>query len=101
MALEDYIPQIFGTAPAGYEGLLGADQTQALQKTANLQGLLGAAGALAQGMSGQGSRRSAFQNILGALSGGIQGSQGAYQQGLQQYSQHKNPSKFGLVLMNF
>lgn len=89
MAIEDYIPQIFGSAPAGYEGLLGADQTQALQKTANLQGLLGAAGALAQGMSGQGSRRSAFQNILGALSGGIQGSQGAYQQGLQQYSQQQ------------
>jgi len=89
MAIEDYIPQIFGSAPAGYEGLLGADQTQALQKTANLQGLLGAAGALAQGMSGQGSRRSAFQNILGALSGGIQGSQGAYQQGLQQYTQQQ------------
>lgn len=86
MPIEDYIPNIFGQAPVGYEGLLGADRTQALQKTANLQGLLGAASALAQGMSGQGSRRSALQNILGALSGGFQGSQGAYQQGLQQFS---------------
>jgi len=65
MALEDYIPNVFGQAPTGYEGLLGADRTQALQKTANLQGLLGAASALAQGMSGQGTRRSALQNILG------------------------------------
>jgi hypothetical protein len=89
MALEDYIPNVFGQAPVGYEGLLGADRTQALQKTANLQGLLGAASALAQGMSGQGSRRSALQNILGAVSGGFQGSQGAYQQGLQQFSQQQ------------
>lgn len=86
MALEDFIPNVFGQAPTGYEGLLGADRTQALQKTANLQGLLGAASALAQGMSAQGSRRSALQNVLGALSGGFQGSQGAYQQGLQQFS---------------
>lgn len=89
MALEDYIPNVFGQAPVGYEGLLGADRTQALQKTANLQGLLGAASALAQGMSGQGSRRSALQNILGAVSGGFQGSQGAYQQGLQQFTQQQ------------
>lgn len=86
MALEDFIPNVFGQAPTGYEGLLGADRTQALQKTANLQGLLGAASALAQGMSGQGPRRSALQNILGAVSGGFQGSQGAYQQGLQQFT---------------
>ena len=86
MALEDFIPNVFGQAPTGYEGLLGADRTQALQKTANLQGLLGAASALAQGMSGQGARRSALQNILGAVSGGYQGAQGAYQQGLQQFS---------------
>jgi hypothetical protein len=87
MAIEDYIPNVFGQAPMGYEGLLGAERTKTLQNTANLQGLLGAAGALAQGMSGQGGRRSAIQNILGAIGGGIQGSQGAYQQGLQQYSQ--------------
>jgi len=54
-----------------------------------LQGLLGAAGALAQGLSAQGPRRSALQNILGAIGGGFQGSQGAYQQGLQQYSQQQ------------
>ena len=89
MPIEDYIPNIFGQAPVGYEGLLGSDRTQALQKTANLQGLLGAASALAQGMSGQGSRRSALQNILGAVSGGFQGSQGVYQQGLQQFSQQQ------------
>ncbi len=89
MALEDFIPNVFGQAPTGYEGLLGADRTQALQKTANLQGLLGAASALAQGMSGQGPRRSALQNILGAVSGGFQGSQGAYQQGLQQFTQQQ------------
>jgi len=89
MPIEDYIPQVFGSAPVGYEGLLGAERTQGLQKTANLQGLLGAAGALAQGLSAQGPRRSALQNILGAIGGGFQGSQGAYQQGLQQYSQQQ------------
>lgn len=89
MAIEDYIPQVFGNAPMGYEGLLGAERTQGLQKTANLQGLLGAASALAQGLSAQGPRRSALQNVLGALSGGIQGSQGAYQQGLQQFTQQQ------------
>ena len=89
MPIEDYIPNVFGQAPMGYEGLLGAERTQGLQKTANLQGLLGAAGALAQGLSAQGPRRSALQNILGAIGGGFQGSQGAYQQGLQQYSQQQ------------
>lgn len=89
MPIEDYIPNVFGQAPVGYEGLLGAERTQGLQKTANLQGLLGAAGALAQGLSSQGPRRSALQNILGAIGGGFQGSQGAYQQGLQQFGQQQ------------
>jgi hypothetical protein len=83
MALEDLTP--FGTAPKFYEGLLGAEETAALQKRAQIQGLLGAGLALAQGMSRGGAPRSALQNILGAAVGGFQGAGGAYQQGLQNY----------------
>lgn len=89
MALSDYIPQLFGSAPQGYQGLLGDEQTQALQKQANLQGLLSAAGALAQGMSAQGPRRSATQNILSALGAGFGTTGQAYQQGLQQFGQQQ------------
>jgi hypothetical protein len=96
MAIEDYIPNVF-SAPVGYEGLLGAEQSKKLEGRANLQGLLGAAGALAQGMGSQGPRRSALQNILGAISGGMQGSQGAYQQGLQNYTQQQQMQQANLL----
>ena len=89
MALSDYIPQLFGSAPQGYQGLLGDEQTQALQKQANLQGLLSSAAAIAQGMSAQGPRRSAAQNILGALGAGFGATGQAYQQGLQQFGQQQ------------
>lgn len=89
MALSDYIPQIFGSAPQGYQGLLGEEQTAALQKQANLQGLLSTAAALAQGMSAQGPRRSAAQNILGSLAAGFGATGQAYQQGLQQFGQQQ------------
>lgn len=88
MPLSDYIPNIIG-APTGYEGLLGADPTKKLEKQANLQGLLGVAASLAQGMSSQGPRRSALQNILGSLSSGYGATQQAYQGGLQQYGQQQ------------
>lgn len=83
MAIEDYIPNIFGSAPTAYQGLLGADEAAALQKRANLAGLLSAGAALAQGMGAQGSRRSALQNVLTAAAAGFGGSGQAYQQGLQ------------------
>ena len=83
MAIQDLTP--FGTAPKFYEGLLGAEETAALQKRAQIQGLLGASFALAQGMSAYGPPRSALQNILGAAVGGFQGAGGAYQQGLQNF----------------
>jgi hypothetical protein len=83
MAIQDLTP--FGTAPKFYEGLLGAEETAALQKRAQIQGLLGAGLALAQGMSRSGAPRSALQNILGAAVGGFQGAGGAYQQGLQNF----------------
>jgi len=83
MAIQDLTP--FGTAPKFYEGLLGAEETAALQKRAQIQGLLSAGLALAQGMSAYGPPRSALQNILGAAVGGFQGAGGAYQQGLQNY----------------
>ncbi|WP_396189590.1 hypothetical protein, partial [Flavobacterium sp.] len=50
-----------------------------------VQGLLGAGLALAQGMSSAGPRRSAAQNILGALAGGVSAGQGAYQGATQNY----------------
>ena len=83
MAIEDLIP--FGTAPKFYEGLLGADETAALQKRAQIQGLLGAGLALAQGMSRGGAPRSALQNILGSVAGGFQAAGGAYEGGLKNF----------------
>ena len=83
MAIQDLTP--FGTAPKFYEGLLGADETAALQKRAQIQGLLGAGLALAKGMSSYGPPRSALQNILGAVAGGFESAGGAYQQGLQNF----------------
>lgn len=83
MALEDLTP--FGTAPKFYEGLLGVEDTAALQKRAQIQGLLGAGLALAKGMSAYGPPRSALQNILGSVAGGFESAGGAYQQGLQNF----------------
>jgi hypothetical protein len=81
MAIEDLTP--FGTAPKFYEGLLGADETAALQKRAQIQGLLGAGLVLAQGMSRGGAPRSALQNILGSVAGGFQAAGGAYEGALK------------------
>ena len=83
MAIEDLTP--FGTAPKFYQGLLGEEETAALQKKAQIQGLLGAGLALAKGMSSYGPPRSALQNILGAVAGGFEGAGGTYQQGLQNF----------------
>jgi len=76
---------IFGQQNPMYEGLLGKDQSQALSRQSNISGLLGAAAALAQGMGRQGPKRSAVQNILGALGAGYGASGQVYQQGLQNY----------------
>ena len=95
MAITDYIPNVFGyAAPTTYEGLLGMglitpEQMKKQQNVANIQGLLGAGLALAQGMSKIGPRRSAAENILGALSGGFGAAGGAYQQGLQNVVQQQ------------
>jgi len=82
MALEDLTP--FGVLPKAYQGLLGAEETAALQKRAQIQGLLGAGLALAKGMSAYGPPRSALQNILGAVAGGFEASGGAYEGGIKQ-----------------
>jgi hypothetical protein len=95
MDITDYIPNIFGAAtPTSYEGLqtmglISPQQVAQQQKTANIQGLLGAGLALAQGMSRTGPRRSAAENILGALAGGFGAAGGAYQQGLQNVVQQQ------------
>ena len=80
------IPNVFGQRNPAYEGLLGKDQSQAFSRQSNIAGLLGAAAALAQGMSRQGPRRSATQNILSALGAGYGASGQAYNQGLQSFS---------------
>lgn len=86
MDITDYIPNVFGrSAPSYLQGLLGAEETQNLQNRANVQGLLGAGLALAQGMSRTGPRRSAAENILGALAGGFGAAGGAYEQGIKNY----------------
>ena len=82
MAIEDLTP--FGTLPAAYQGLLGADETAALQKRAQVQGLLGSVLALSKGMSSYGPPRSALQNIIGAVAGGFEGAGGAYEGGIKQ-----------------
>jgi hypothetical protein len=82
MAIEDLSP--FVTFPSAYQGLVGADETAALQKRAQIQGLLGAGLALAQGMSRSGAPRSALQNIIGSVAGGFQAAGGAYEGGLKQ-----------------
>lgn len=82
MALEDLTP--FGTLPSAYQGLLSTEDTAALQKRAQIQGLLGAGLALAKGMSSYGPPRSALQNIIGAVAGGFEGAGGAYEGGIRQ-----------------
>ena len=84
MAIEDYIPNVFGGAPTMYQGLLNPKDQAALERRANLGGLLGAVGALAQGMSPQGYRRSPLQNVLTALGAGFAGAGQTYESGINQ-----------------
>jgi hypothetical protein len=87
MAIEDYLPSLpnfFGSTPEIYKGLLTTDEQAGLQKRANLGGLLGFAGALAQGMSPQGYRRSALQNILSAAGAGFGAAGQTYESGIGQ-----------------
>lgn len=84
MAITDYIPNIFGSTPEAYRGLLTSEQSAGLEKRANLAGLLGFGAALAQGMSPQGYRRSALQNILSAAGAGFGGAAQTYDAGLNQ-----------------
>lgn len=84
MAISDYIPNVFGAQNPMYEGLLGAQDATALSQRSNVAGLLGAAAALASGMSSQGARRSPLQNVLGALAAGYGTSGQAYQSGIEQ-----------------
>jgi hypothetical protein len=89
MAIEDFLsklPKVFGTTPEVYRGLLDAPERASLENRANIGGLLGFAGALAQGMSPQGYRRSAAQNILTALGAGYGAAGQTYDAGLNQVS---------------
>jgi hypothetical protein len=86
MAIEDFLPKIFTGTPAMYQGLLNPQDQAALEKRANLGGLLSAAGALAQGMSPQGYRRSPLQNVLTALGAGFAGSGQTFESGINQMS---------------
>lgn len=91
MAIEDILsglPNFFGGVPVGFEGLLGTDQagldrTAALQRRANIGGLLASVGALAQGMSSEGARRSPLQNIVTALGAGYGAAGQTYESGLR------------------
>lgn len=89
MVIEDILsklPKFFGTTPEVYRGLLDAPERASLENRANIGGLLGFAGALAQGMSPQGYRRSAVQNILTALGAGYGAAGQTYDAGLNQVS---------------
>jgi hypothetical protein len=85
-SLMDYIPNVFGGVPAGFEGLLGPEQTQQISQRSNLAGLLGGIAALAQGMGSQGPRRSAFQNIIGAIGAGYGTAGAATEASLRNYA---------------
>jgi hypothetical protein len=84
MAINDYIPNIFGQQGSMYEGLLSPQESTGLSQRSNIAGLLGAAAALAQGMGSQGPRRSGLQNVLSALGAGYGASGQAYQGGIEQ-----------------
>jgi hypothetical protein len=84
MAISDYIPNVFNAQNPMYEGLLGTEDAAALSQRSNIAGLLGAAATLATGMGSQGPRRSALQNVLGALAAGYGTSGQAYQAGIEQ-----------------
>lgn len=86
-APSNFMQNILGTVPSYYSGLLGAEEAKSLQSRANTQGLLGAAIGLLGGMGTRGT--TAAQNIAGALSGGLQASQGAIQQGITNYGQQQ------------
>jgi hypothetical protein len=84
MAIEDYF-KFFGGTPTMYQGLLTDPKDRAaLESRANLGGLLSAAGALAQGMSPQGYRRSPIQNVLSALGAGFAGAGQTYESAINQ-----------------
>jgi len=84
MAITDYIPNIFGGTPEAYQGLLTPQQSQALERRANIGGLLGSLSALAQGMSPQGFYRSPLQNILTAAGAGFGAAGQTYEAGINQ-----------------
>lgn len=85
MAIEDYLPNIFGGTPTMYQGLLNDPKDRiALERRANIGGLLSAVGALSQGMSPQGYRRSPIQNIISALGAGFGGAAQTYESGINQ-----------------
>jgi hypothetical protein len=91
MAIGDYLSylnptnyNVFGVENPTYSGLLEPEQSQALSQRSNIAGLLGAAAALAQGMSKQGPRRSGLQNVIGALGAGYGSAGQAYQGGIEQ-----------------
>jgi hypothetical protein len=87
MALEDYVPNIFGGTPTVYQGLLSPQEQASLEKRSNLAGLLGFGAALAQGMGGGGYPRSALQNILTAAAQGFSGAGQTYQAGIGQLAE--------------
>jgi len=91
MAIGDYLSylnptnyNVFGVENPTYSGLLSPEQTTGLKNQSNIAGLLGAAAALAQGMSKQGPRRSGLQNVIGALGAGYGAAGQQYQVGIQQ-----------------
>lgn len=86
MAITDYIPNIFGSTPEAYQGLLTPQQSQALERRANIGGLLGSLSALAQGMSAQGAPRSPLQNILTSIAAGYGAAGQTYESGINQLS---------------
>jgi hypothetical protein len=99
MAISDLIPNIFGSTPEAYRGLLTPEQSAGLEKRANIGGLLGSVSALAQGMSAQGAPRSALQNILTSIAAGYGAAGQSYESGIGQLSNFRSCNSLRLRLM--
>ena len=86
-SIQDILSKLpFASTPEIYQGLLKPEQATALERRANLGGLLGSVSALAQGMSAQGAPRSALQNILTSIAAGYGAAGQTYESGINQLS---------------
>lgn len=84
MAIEDYLQNLFPSAPSYLPGLLGAEQAQLAQQQAQQQGLLGLGLGLMQASGPSTQRMGLGQMLAQGIGAGQQAYQGVYQQKMQE-----------------